>query len=373
MIHTVMTTGMMTISCGATTLGATSRQNTMTTSTIPILTTTFLDMTTFSCLVTTTITMALLEVVVKDEAREEVKVASVARMENQPSIARRPRKKSAEKVAESSTTTNAKMMTTIQARTTFGSLMMVSIVRGTCLWIHGCCHELFLTVTSLFFLDERDYSDHVTDDFQLDDTYFFSPRPVATIWGEAFSPQTSIPPVYPNPLVPSSSDVGTVYLYTNWTTNVQDIDMFEIPVYVDGEEVIIWISLDGYCTRFGTPENSAQGYCHFTYTVYDPESLLISGSFAAEGFLVDASRPGEFTIVGGTGILTGASGIVEVSPASLDSVMTPPLVVSPPAGADIFDGLAGYVHYFEVQADLFFFLPDLYYTGNGGSDEGYYH
>lgn len=149
--------------------------------------------------------------------------------------------------------------------------------------------------------------------------------------------------------------------------------MFEIPVYVDGEEVIIWISLDGYCTRFGTPDNSVQGYCHFTYTAYDPESLLISGSFAAEGFLVDETQPGEFTILGGTGILTGASGIVEISPAALDSAMNPPLVVSPPAGSDVFNGVAGYVHYFEVQADLFFFMPDLYYTGNGGKDDGYYH
>lgn len=177
----------------------------------------------------------------------------------------------------------------------------------------------------------------------------------------------------PDPLVPDTADLGTTYLFTNWTTNVQDIDMYEIPVFVDGEEVIIWISLDGYCTRFGTTENSAQGYCHFTYTIYDPESLLISGSFAAEGFLVDATRPGEFTIVGGTGILTGAKGIIEISPAILDSAMSPPLVVSPPEGADVFDGLAGYMHYFEIEADLFFFMPDLYYTGNAGKDDGYYH
>jgi hypothetical protein len=211
------------------------------------------------------------------------------------------------------------------------------------------------------------------DDFHLDDTYFFVPRPIATIWGEAFSPQTSIPPVPPDPLVPDSADLGTVYLYTNWTTNVQDIGIFEIPVFVDGEEVIIWITLDGYCTRFGTQDNSAQGYCHFTYTVYDPESLLISGSFVSEGFLVNATKPGKFTIIGGTGILTGASGIVEVSPAILDDAMNPPLAVSPPEGADTFDGLDGYVHYFEVEADLFFFMPDLYYTGNGDKDDGYYY
>ena len=207
-------------------------------------------------------------------------------------------------------------------------------------------------------------TDVALDDLFLDDEYFFVPRPVATIWGEAYSAQTTIAPVYPDPLVPDSKDLGTVYLYTNWTTNVQDIDMFEIPVYVDGEEVIIWISLDGYCTRFGTAENSAQGYCHFTYTAYDPETLLISGSFAAEGFLIDAATPGEFTVLGGTGILTGASGIVEVSPAVLDATMTPPLVVSPPETADIFDDVTGYVHYFEIEADLFFFMPDLYYTGN---------
>jgi hypothetical protein len=211
------------------------------------------------------------------------------------------------------------------------------------------------------------------DDFHLDDTYFVLPRPVATIWGEAFSPQTTIPPVTPDPLVPDSADLGTVYLYTNWTTNVQDISLFEIPVFVDGEEVIVWISLDGYCTRNGTPENSAQGYCHFNYTLYDPQTLLTSGTFVAEGFLVNATRPGEFTIVGGTGILTGASGIIEISPAILDDAMNPPLVVSPPEGADIFDGLAGFLHYFEVEADLFFFMPDLYYTGNGGKDDGYYY
>lgn len=191
--------------------------------------------------------------------------------------------------------------------------------------------------------------------FFLIDTYhyYFLPRPVATISGEAFSPQTTIPPVTPNPLVPNSADLGTVYLYFNWTANVQDISLFEIPVFVDGEEeVIIWMKLDGYCTRFGTQENSAQGYCHFTYTVYDPESLTVSGEFVAEGFLVNPTLPGKLTIIGGTGIFTGANGFIDISPVILDNATNPPLVVSPPEGADIFNGIAGYKHIFQVETDL---------------------
>lgn len=170
-------------------------------------------------------------------------------------------------------------------------------------------------------------------------------------------------PVYPDVLVPDTRDLGTVFLYNNWTMSVKDTSVWEIEVLVDGERIIVWISLDGYCTRIGTPDNSVQGYCHYTYTVYDPDTMLASGGFAAQGFLVDSTTPGALTITGGFGLLTGGSGVVEISPAVLDSAMDPPLVAPPPADADLFDSVDGYVHYFEVKADQFFFQPDLYSDG----------
>lgn len=199
----------------------------------------------------------------------------------------------------------------------------------------------------------------------MDDTYFV-PRPVVNIWGEAFSPQTSIAPVYPDVLVPDSRDLGTVFLYSNWTVSITDVSSWEIEVFVDGEVVTVWISLDGYCTRIGTAENSAQAYCHYVYTVYDPATQMISGGFTAQGFLVEATFPGTLTVTGGFGLLTGASGIVEISPAILDNAMDPPMLASPSEGADLLDGVDGYVHYFELKADEYFFLPELYSTASSG-------
>jgi hypothetical protein len=280
------------------------------------------------------------------------------------SIAKRPKVESTgrvEKAAKRVITTIVKMTTTTQNTTI--TMDMVRLYTNK-------FSENMTSRTFTFLLTVR-FCLMKADDFLVDDSYVYEPRPTVAIWGEAFSFQTTIPPVYPTPLVPDNRDLGTMFLYTNWTTNVQNVNQYEIKVFVDGEEVILWISIDGYCTRTGLPTATAQAYCHFTYTVYDPVTLLISGSFTSQGFFQDAVFPGEFTITGGSGLLTGASGIVEVAPAVLDTAMNPPLVVSPPADADIFDGVNGYAHYFEIDADLFFFMPDMYYTpGSKGSKKG---
>jgi hypothetical protein len=167
-------------------------------------------------------------------------------------------------------------------------------------------------------------------------------------------------------LSPNTLDLGTVYLYSNWTNVVSDVTQSEIPVFVDGEEALLWIALDGYCTRIAVPDTTTetddtpQAYCHFTYTVYDPETLLVAGGFVAQGFLIDATFPGQFIATGGFGLLTGVTGLVEVSPATLDTSMAPPLVASAAPGSDIFDQVDGYLHNFLLDADIFFFLPDLY-------------
>jgi hypothetical protein len=157
-----------------------------------------------------------------------------------------------------------------------------------------------------------------------------------------------------------------VYLYSNWTNDVSDVSQSEIPVFADGEEVLLWIALDGYCTRIAVVDpaeardDTPQAYCHFTYTIYDPETLVVAGGFVAQGFLVDATFPGQFLATGGFGLLAGVTGLVEITPASLDTNMTPPLVVSATPGSDVFDQAEGYLHNFLLQADVFFFLPNLY-------------
>ena len=107
-------------------------------------------------------------------------------------------------------------------------------------------------------------------------------------------------------------------------------------------------------------DDTPQAYCHYTYSIYDPETLLVAGGFVAQGFLVDSTFPGQFIATGGFGLLTGVTGLVEITPASLDTTMEPPLVVSAVPGSDIFDGVDGYLHNFLLQADIFFFLPELY-------------
>jgi len=201
------------------------------------------------------------------------------------------------------------------------------------------------------------------DDFWADDEVIvFIPRPTVTVSGQAFSvnPQTILAPIVPDGSG-NTLTIGTEYLFNELTTNAQNINSQLNPIQVDNEQVSFFVALDGYCDRIGpADQNSVQGYCFFTYTLVDPATRLKSGSFTAQGIIVNAQVPGQLTITGGTGVLTGATGLVEILPASVDSAVNPPLLIQPPEGADPFNGVAGWAHFFEFDVDVLFFLPELY-------------
>ena len=190
----------------------------------------------------------------------------------------------------------------------------------------------------------------------------FLPRPTVTLGGSVFSvnPQNVMPPVIPDG-GSNSLTLGTEYLYNEILTDSSNINSQLIPVDVDNQMVQFNIALDGYCTRIGTQDqNSVQGYCFFTYTFIDPATRVTSGAFTAQGIIVNAEVPGQLTVSGGTGILTGATGLVEILPAALDETLNPPLLIQPPGGSDPFNGVAGWAHFFEFEVDVLFFLPELY-------------
>lgn len=202
-----------------------------------------------------------------------------------------------------------------------------------------------------------------------DDDYFnpteqilFLPRPTVTVGGSLFSvnPQTMVTPVVPDGSG-NTLTLGTEYLFNEVTLNAQDIDSKISPIDVDNEQVLFVVSLDGFCDRIGpADQNSVQGYCFFTYTFIDPATSLTAGSFAAQGIIVNAQVPGQLTVTGGTGILTGASGLVEILPAAVDQNVSPPELIQPAAGLDPFNEIAGWAHFFEFDVDVLFFLPELY-------------
>mmetsp|Transcript_3540 Transcript_3540/g.8071 ORF Transcript_3540/g.8071 Transcript_3540/m.8071 type:complete len:480 (-) Transcript_3540:89-1528(-) len=202
-----------------------------------------------------------------------------------------------------------------------------------------------------------------TDDyFTQTEQVVFLPRPTVAIAGNVFSvnPQTMVAPIVPDGSGNTLS-IGTEYLFNEVTTDATNIYSQRVPVEVDNELVYFNIALDGYCDRIGPPDqNSVQGYCFFTYTLIDPQTQLTSGSFAAQGIIVNAVVPGQLTIVGGTGITTGAAGLVEVLPAEVDGTTNPPLLVQPPVNADPFNGITGWAHFFDFDVDVLFFLPELY-------------
>ncbi len=202
-----------------------------------------------------------------------------------------------------------------------------------------------------------------------DDDYFnptepilFLPRPTVTVGGSLFSvnPQTMVPPVVPDGSG-NTMTLGTEYLFNEVTLNAQDIDSKITPIDVDSEQVLMAVALDGYCDRIGpADQNSVQGYCFFTYTFIDPTTQLTAGSFAAQGIIVNSQVPGQLTVSGGTGILTGATGLVEILPAAVDNNVEPPELVQPAAGLDPFNEIAGWAHFFEFDVDVLFFIPELY-------------
>lgn len=206
-----------------------------------------------------------------------------------------------------------------------------------------------------------------TDTF--DDDYFnpqerlvFLPRPTVTLSGSLFSvnPQTIIPPVVPDGSGDTTT-LGTQYLFNEIMSNAQDIGSQISPISVDSEQVLFVVALDGYCDRTGpADQNSVQGYCFFTYTFIDPATSLTAGSFAAQGIIVNAQVPGQLTVTGGTGVMTGAAGLVEILPAAVDQNVNPPELIQPAAGLDPFNQIAGWAHFFEFDVDVLFFLPELY-------------
>jgi len=200
------------------------------------------------------------------------------------------------------------------------------------------------------------------DFFNEDERLVFLPRPVVTLAGSVFSsnPQSIIPPVVPDGSG-NTLTVGTEYMFNEVLTDAQNIGSAIVPVGVDAEQVLFVVALDGYCDRIGpADQNSVQGYCFFTYTFIDPSSQLTAGSFTAQGIIVNAEVPGQLTISGGTGVMTGATGLVEILPAAIDDQINPPLLIQPPTGSDPFNGVAGWAHFFEFQVDVLFFLPELY-------------
>lgn len=155
--------------------------------------------------------------------------------------------------------------------------------------------------------------------------------------------------VVPDSTFPDSLALGTVYPFGNWTSNPQDIRIEEVLVTIDGAPTTVWVFLDGICTRTGTPDNSVEGYCHFTYSVYDPLTDAMIGTFATEGVLLNpcSTTP----VIGGTGIFIATTGLVEICGAVEDETFIPPMVDSMPPNLDIFDGVDGYLHTIELLID----------------------
>lgn len=200
------------------------------------------------------------------------------------------------------------------------------------------------------------------DFFNDEEPLVFLPRPTVTVGGSLFSvnPQTIVPPVVPDGSG-NTLTLGTEYLFNEVMTNAQDIGSQITPVDVDDQQVLFIVALDGICDRIGpADQNSVQGYCFFTYTFIDPATSLTGGSFTAQGIIVNSQVPGQLTVTGGTGILTGASGLVEILPADVDQNVNPPELVQPAPGIDPFNEVAGWAHFFEFDVDVLFFLEELY-------------
>mmetsp|Transcript_32045 Transcript_32045/g.75332 ORF Transcript_32045/g.75332 Transcript_32045/m.75332 type:complete len:490 (+) Transcript_32045:152-1621(+) len=203
------------------------------------------------------------------------------------------------------------------------------------------------------------------DYFQEDELVVFRPRPSVTIGGSVFmaNPQSIMAPVVPDGSGNTLS-IGAEYLMNEVLEDASNIRSQIIPIDVDSQSVSFAMSLDGYCDRIGpADQNSVQGYCFFTYTFIDIATQMISGAFTAQGIIVNAITPGQLTVTGGTGILTGATGLVEILPAAIDNSVEPPLLIQPASSTDPFNGVAGWAHFFEFDVDVLFFLPDLYAPG----------
>lgn len=182
-----------------------------------------------------------------------------------------------------------------------------------------------------------------------------APEDKILIFGRAFSPNAlvSIPP----DAFAASSDPGTQYIFGNWTFNADDLTSDAVSVTVDGEEAMVYILLEGYCTRTGIGFDAPAviGYCHFTYTIQDAATGMSLGTISAEGVLPRAPTPGVLTVTGGTAYFIGATGFVDIQGAALDFTFDPPLVGSAAPGTDILEFVDGYVHSLDFTACEYFF------------------
>lgn len=204
------------------------------------------------------------------------------------------------------------------------------------------------------------YYDDDDDAFLRNDKpIYFIPRPFVILEGSLYSDNRA------RSVTPDNTEdvrtLGTEYLWDQPLSDALNINSNLIPIRVDNEIVHFYFVIDGYCIRIGPPDqNSVQGYCFFTYTAVDPNTNLVSGSFTAQGIIVNAIVPGQLTVSGGTGVMTGALGLVEILPAELDENFFPPVLIQPQVNEDPFDQVAGWAHYFEITVDVLFFLPELY-------------
>ena len=180
------------------------------------------------------------------------------------------------------------------------------------------------------------------------------PRPTMLLEARAASP----PALLAVPVGGSTDPlaVGTIYPFGAQAFNADSWGDTLVPAFVEDEQAMVNIRLDGYCTRTGTAENTVEGYCHFTYAVIDPLSATTVGQFTAEGPLanpnmVENNPCSALQVTGGTGFLTAASGMVQFCPSTLNDVFTPPLLSSLPSGSDLFEDAEGYEHIFSLLLD----------------------
>jgi hypothetical protein len=150
--------------------------------------------------------------------------------------------------------------------------------------------------------------------------------------------------------------LGAVYVFSNRTRNIENINMFTFPAFANGEEAQVLGMVDGYCTRTGEELNSIIAYCHFTYSLFDSEDdMELLGTVVAQGALPPSPTAAVLSVTGGTGFFVGATGLVEVVGCLLDESVDPPMLVSSNSTTDVLYDVDAYVHYIEFEVDEFFF------------------
>lgn len=180
------------------------------------------------------------------------------------------------------------------------------------------------------------------------------PRPTILLEGRVASPPALLSAPVGGNTDPTS--IGTIYPFGNVTFNADAYGDIMIPLYIEQQELVVNIRLDGYCTRTGNPPTTVEGYCHFTYTITDPSSFITIGLLTAEGPLANPNMMENnpcsgLQVTGGTGAMTAASGMVQFCPSALNYVFSPPLLVSLPLGDDLFEDAEAYEHILSIFLD----------------------